>query len=79
MQKVLKTDKLSGRWFSMMQSPKTIRKSGEILIDTSVKPSYNDSDGLWTEVHDADIGWNVYVLLLLRRKNMIEILDVTYC
>lgn len=78
MQKVLKTDKLSGRWFSMLQSPKTIRKTGYILIDTSVKPSYNDTDGFWTDVHDTDIGWNVYVLLLLRRKSLIDILDVTF-
>ena len=78
MQKVLKTDKLSGRWFSMLQSPKTTRKAGNILIDTSVKPSYNETDGFWTEVHDTDISWNVYVLLLLRRKSLIDILDVTY-
>lgn len=77
-QKVLKTDKLSGRWFSMLQSPKTTRKDGNILIDTSVKPSYNETDGFWADVYDADIGWNVYVLLLLRRKSLIDILDVTY-
>lgn len=78
MQKVLKTDKLSGRWFSMLQSPKTTRKAGNILIDTSVKPSYNDTDGFGTEVYDTDIDWNVKVLLLLRRKSLIDILDVTY-
>ena len=77
-QKVLKTDKLSGRWFSMLQSPKTVRKTGYILIDTSVKPNYNETDGFWADVYDADIGWNVYVLLLLRRKSLIDILDVTY-
>lgn len=62
----------------MLQSHKTIRKTGYILIDTSVKPSYNETDGFWTEVHDTDIGWNVYVLLLLRRKSLIDILDVTF-
>ncbi len=78
MQKVLTTDKLSGRWFSMLQSNKTIRKVGEILIDTSVKPSYNDTDGFFSDVSDIDISWNVYVLLLLRRNSLIDILDVIY-
>ncbi len=78
MQKVLTTDKLKGRWFSMLTSEKAIRKHGEIVLDTSVKPSYNDSDEFWTDVSDIDISWNVYVLLLLRRNHLIDILDVSY-
>ncbi len=78
MQKVLTTDKLSGRWFSMLSSEKTLRKHGEIVIDTSVKPSYNDSEDFWADVSDIDISWNVYVLLLLRRNHLIDILDVSY-
>lgn len=79
MQKVLTTDKLSGRWFSMLHSQKTVRnKYGEILIDTSIKPDYNDKDGFFSDVSDIDISWNVYVLLLLRRNYLIDILDVSY-
>ena len=78
MEKVLTTEKLSGRWYSMLNSRKTIRRVGEILIDTSVKPRYNDTDGFWGDVSDVDISWNVYVLLLLRRHHLIDILDVQY-
>jgi ATP-dependent DNA helicase RecQ len=76
--KVLTVEKLTGRWFSMLNSPKTVRKvGGFIKIDTSIKPSYIESDEFdWA--NEADINWNVYVILLLRRAGLLEIVDVEY-
>ena len=77
-QKVLTVEKLSGRWFSMLNSDKTIIKLESILIDTSVKPHYNDNETFFVDVNNADVTWNVYVILLLRRAGLIEINDVKY-
>ena len=77
-QKVLTVEKLSGRWFSMLNSGKANIQLDSIVIDTSVKPNYNDTDSFYFEVNNADIIWNVYVILLLRRAGLIEITDVKY-
>lgn len=77
-QKVLTVEKLSGRWFSMLNSRKANIQLDSILIDTSVKPNYNDSDKFYVDVNNADITWNVYVILLLRRAGLIQIIDVKY-
>ena len=77
-QKVLTVEKLSGRWFSMLNSRKANIQLDSIVIDTSVKPNYNDTDTFYVEVSNADITWNVYVILLLRRAGLIQITDVKY-
>ena len=77
-QKVLTVEKLSGRWFSMLNSRKANIQLDSIVIDTSVKPNYNDTDAFYVEVNNADITWNVYVILLLRRAGLIQITDVKY-
>lgn len=77
-QKVLTVEKLSGRWFSMLNSRKANIQLESIIIDTSVKPNYNDTDTFYVEVNNADITWNVYVILLLRRAGLIQITDVKY-
>ena len=77
-QKVLTVEKLSGRWFSMLNSRKANIRLDSVLIDTSVKPDYNDSDTFYVDVNNADITWNVYVILLLRRAGLIQITDVKY-
>lgn len=77
-QKVLTVEKLSGRWFSMLNSRKANIQLDSIDIDTSVKPNYNDTDTFYVEVNNADITWNVYVILLLRRAGLIQITDVKY-
>lgn len=76
-QKVLTTEKLEGRWFSMLDSFKTERivSNDTIRINTSVAPSYR-MDDFYIEVSDANIGWNVYVILLLRRRGLITIEQV---
>lgn len=76
-QKVLTTEKLEGRWFSMLDSFKAERivSNDTIRINTSVAPSYR-TDDFYIEVSDANIGWNVYVILLLRRRGLITIEQV---
>lgn len=77
-QKVLTVEKLCGHWFSMLNNRKTNIRLDSIVIDTSVKPNYSDTDSFYVDVNNADITWNVYVILLLRRARMIEITDVKY-
>ena len=78
-QKVLTVEKLKGRWFSLMEYEKTIRRYNTAIIDTSVKPSYNSiNDEFYLSASNADISWNVYVILLLRRAGVITITDVDY-
>lgn len=77
-QKVLTVEKLCGRWFSMLNSNKANIQLDSIVIDTSVKPNYNDTDEFYIDVNNADITWNVYVILLLRRAGLIQITDVKY-
>ena len=77
-QKVLTVEKLCGRWFSMINSHKANIQLDTLIIDTSVKPNYNDIDSFYVDVNNADIVWNVYVILLLRRAGLIKITDVKY-
>ena len=77
-QKVLTVEKLCGRWFSMLNSRKANIQLDSIVIDTSVKPNYNDTDKFYIDINNADVTWNVYVILLLRRAGLIQITDVKY-
>lgn len=77
-QKVLTVEKLCGRWFSMLNSSKANIQLDSIVIDTSVKPNHNETDAFYVEVNNADVTWNVYVILLLRRAGLIKIMDVKY-
>lgn len=75
--KVLTTEKILGRWDSLYNNPKSIRIGNRIFIDTSIRPNYNASDELDdVPISDADMNWNVYVLLLLRRHSMIQFFDI---
>lgn len=75
--KVMTTEKIAGRWNSMYNSPTSRRIDNMIYIDTSVKPSYHQIDLIDdSPTSDADMNWNIYVLLLLRRFNLIKIVDV---
>lgn len=77
MNKVLSADKIWGRWLSMYKSPTSSWFKGSVTLDTAVKPIYNvtkdDNDA-----SEIDIQWNVYVILLLRRHNMISIKSMVY-
>lgn len=75
--KVMTTEKIVGRWNSMYNSPTSRRIDNTIYIDTSVKPNYHVIDLIDdSPTSDADMNWNIYVLLLLRRFDLIKIVDV---
>lgn len=76
--KVMTSDKIVGRWNSMYNNKRS-KRDGEIThIDTAIKPSYNEIDE-WDDrpTSDADMNWNIYVLLLFRRYELINIVSIT--
>lgn len=73
--KVLGSDKILGRWESMLNSHTSTRGINYYILDTSVKPSYNSVDYA-EDTSIVDQKWNIYVILLLRRYNLIKILDM---
>lgn len=77
MSKVLSSDKIWGRWWSMYKSPTSQWYKGQVTLDTDVKPLYNVTDGD-DDATDIDIQWNVYVILILRRHNYIRISSMIY-
>lgn len=77
--KVITTEKLIGRWFSMLHSNKTQPlHNSRYLIDTYVKPDYNADEEFIDSISSQDINWNVYVILFLRRNGFITIDDIQY-
>lgn len=77
--KVITTEKLIGRWFSMLHSSKTQPlHNSQYLIDTYVKPDYNADEEFIDSISSQDINWNVYVILFLRRNGFITIDDIQY-
>lgn len=77
--KVITTEKLSGRWFSMFNSSKTQPfLNGKYMIDTYVKPDYNASEEFIDSISNQDVSWNVYVVLFLRRNGLLSIDDIKY-
>lgn len=77
MNKVLSADKIWGRWLSMYESPTSSWFKGMVTLDTAVKPIYNVTKGD-DDAREIDIQWNVYVILLMRRHNMISIKSMVY-
>lgn len=73
--KVLSTKKIIGRWYSMLNSPASSRYEDTYTLDTSVKPDYNEQDYA-EDVNSVDVKWNVYVILLLRRRGLINIIEM---
>lgn len=75
--KVLTPEKIIGRWDSMYNSPLSQRIDQFVMIDTTIKPKYAVDD-LFDDspASEADIRWNVYVLLLLRRYKKMRIMEV---
>lgn len=74
---VLSEKKIIGRWNTMYHSPKSRHIRDVIYIDTKLKPDYN-KNYVYDEASDMDTRWNIYVLLLLRRYDLIEIVDMEY-
>lgn len=73
--KVLSPDKILGRWDSMLNSPTSKRYNDTYTLDTSVKPKYNSPDYA-EDASKVDQNWNIYVILLLRRHELINVTDM---
>lgn len=76
--RVMTTGKIIGRWDSMYNNKNSIRDGVITHINTAIKPKYHTKDE-WddTPTSDADMNWNIYVLLLFRRYDLIDIIDIT--
>ncbi len=73
--KVLTTEKLWGRWWSMYRNPDNLWMGGEIAVFASTKPNYSRIN-YFEEGNDTDEKWNINVLLLLSRYDMIRISSI---
>ena len=73
--KVLTTPKLRGRWWSMLHNPMNQWQGGLIAIMASTKPNYNKIN-FFEEGNDTDEKWNINVLLLLSRYEVIDIVGL---
>jgi len=76
--RVMTTEKILGRWDSMYNNKSSIRSGNVIHINTAIKPNYSTKDE-WddTPISDADMNWNIYVLLLFRRYDLINVVSIT--
>ncbi len=75
--RVLSEEKLITRWFSMLSHSKRLGQGADeyIVIDTSILPEYSQK-GVELYGNQKHIFWNVYVIMLLRRYDYIEITDI---
>ncbi len=76
--RVLTAEKIWRRWDSLYNNTQSVRLlNNRVFIDTSIKPNYaNDDIFDDSPTSEADRNWNIYVLLFLRRYNLIRILEV---
>ena len=75
--RILSEDKLIERWFAMHSHSRTLKQGSEdyIEIDTSILPEYSKKGDEYSK-NQMHIMWNMYVLMLLRRYELIKIIDV---
>ncbi|SCY77604.1 ATP-dependent DNA helicase RecQ [Lachnospiraceae bacterium XBB2008] len=76
--RVLTSKKIVDRWDSLYNNDLSKRVSNNrVFIDTTIKPNYSGADEFDdSPTSDADMNWNIYVLLFLRRYNLIRIMEV---
>ena len=75
--RVMKTENLVARWFSMRDADNARYNGDEIVLDTSVPPSYFDE--IQRKLSgQQNIRWNLNVLLFLHRYGYIQLKDVNY-
>lgn len=75
--RVMTAEKIVGRWNSMYSSPYSPRIGSLNYIDSSVKPNYVSVDIIDdSPTSDADMNWNIYVILFLRRYGLLKIYEV---
>lgn len=72
---VLSEEKLWGRWWSMYSNPANMWSGGEISVFASTKPVYSRTH-VFEKGNGADEKWNINVLLLLSRYNLIRIVSI---
>lgn len=78
--RVMTTEKIIGRWDSMYNNKSSIRDGSIIYINTAIKPNYHFKEkDEWddTPTSEADMKWNIYVLLLFQRYGLIDIVGIT--
>lgn len=78
--RVMTTEKIVGRWDSMYNNKSSIRDGAITYINTAIKPNYHFKEkDEWddTPTSEADMKWNIYVLLLFRRHGLIDIMGIT--
>ena len=74
--KVLTTEKLDGRWWSMYYNhPKGAGGGKDIVLLASTKPNYS-KENYFEEGNDTDQKWNINALLLLNRHGIIKIMSL---
>lgn len=82
--RVLTAEKIIDRWEQMfLKNAQTVRGKDGYLISTAVLPGYQKDKDETGAVSQKNIQWNVNVLLLLKRHNLIdiqsiELVDQTY-
>lgn len=76
-QKVLTTEKLIGRWFSMLEEG-TYKGEDKYILKSTVKPKYRDSYEFDFWPNDGDVNWNVYVILFLKRCGLLKVDSMLY-
>lgn len=75
--RVMTPEKIIARWDSMYNNQQSVRENNLIHIDTAIKPNYRETDEWEDSISDADVRWNIYVLLLFRRYALIDIKTIT--
>lgn len=75
--RVMTAEKIIDRWNAMYLSTNANAVNGVVYIDTTITPEYRSQVyEPVAKVSRRDVDWNVYVLLVLWRHNVIEIEDV---
>lgn len=74
--KTMTVEKIVGRWLSMLNDESQYRDNNGYFLNTNVKPLYNINSYRDEAKSSGDVNWNVYVLLLLRRYNLIKFVDM---
>lgn len=78
--KILTTGKMLDRWKAMLNSARFMKKTASILISTSIRPDYQKVEevDLNTRVGDMNVDWNVKLLLMLAKYDLIDIQRISF-
>ena len=77
--KILTPEKLIGRWFSMLNSTKSVKQGNNyVILDTATKPNYSEDPSFLDKMNQQDIEWNGSVILLMKRCGLLEVDSLEY-